>query len=107
MTIQRKLMVAPIITLLNFILSPFVYAATEMNMRPGVTETSIEAYELHMMVVWVMVAISIIVFGAMFYSFIFHRRSKNPIPATFSHSTKMEIIWTAIPILIYLTIPAI
>ncbi len=108
MAIRRKL-IAGITLLLSVMLSGVVQATTDMNMRPGVTETSIEAYELHMMVVWVMVAISVIVFGAMFYSFIFHRKSKHPTPATFSHSTKMEIIWTAIPvlILIYLTIPAV
>ena len=108
MAIRRKL-IAGMTSLLGFMLSGAVQAASELNMRPGVTETSIEAYELHMMVVWVMVAISVVVFGVMIYSFIFHRKSKHPTPATFSHSTKMEIIWTAIPvlILIYLTIPAV
>ncbi len=108
MAIRRKL-IAGMTTLMSFMLSGIVQAASELNMRPGVTETSIEAYELHMMVVWVMVAISVVVFGAMFYSFIFHRKSRNPTPATFSHSTKMEIIWTTIPvlILIYLTIPSV
>jgi len=108
MAIRRKL-IAGIATFLSLMLSSAVQAASELNMRPGVTETSIEAYELHMLVVWVMVAISVVVFGVMFYSFIFHRKSKNPVPATFSHSTQMEIIWTTIPILIliYLTIPAV
>ncbi len=108
MAIRRKL-IAGIASSLSIMLSGAVQAVAEMNMRPGVTETSIEAYELHMLVVWVMVAISFVVFGAMFYSFIFHRKSKHPTPATFSHSTKMEIIWTTIPvlILIYLTIPAV
>ena len=108
MAIRRKL-IAGITSLLGFMLSGVVQAAAEMNMRPGVTETSIEAYDLHMLVVWVMVIISVFVFGAMIYSFIFHRKSKNPTPATFSHSTKVEFIWTIIPILIliYLTIPAV
>ena len=108
MAIRRKL-IAGITSLLSLSLSSVVQATAGMNLRPGVTETSIEAYDLHMMVVWVMVGISVVVFGAMFYSFIFHRKSKNPTPATFSHSTKLEVIWTAIPILIliYLTIPAV
>ncbi len=108
MAIRRKL-IAGITSLLSFMLSGAVQAAAEMNMRPGVTETSIEAYDLHMLVVWVMVIISVFVFGAMLYSFIFHRKSKNPTPATFSHSTQVEFVWTIIPILIliYLTIPAV
>lgn len=107
MAIRRKLF-ASIAMLMGFIFSTVAFAS-DLNMRPGVTETSIEAFDLHMQVIYVMTVIAIVVFGAMFYSFIFHRKSKNPKPATWSHSTKMEIIWTAIPvlILIYLTIPAI
>jgi cytochrome c oxidase subunit 2 len=90
-------------------LSGVVQATSDLNMRPGVTETSLAAFDLHMMVIWVMTGIAIVVFGAMFYSFIFHRKSKHPTPATWSHSTKMEVIWTIIPviILIYLTAPAV
>jgi len=108
MAIRRKL-IAGITSLLSVMLSGVVQAAAEMNMRPGVTETSQAAYDLHMLVIWVMVAISVVVFGAMIYSFIFHRKSKHPTPATFSHSTKVEFVWTIIPILIliYLTIPAV
>jgi len=108
MAIRRKL-IAGITSLLSVMLSGVVQAASEMNMRPGVTETSQAAYDLHMLVIWVMVVISVVVFGAMIYSFIFHRKSKHPTPATFSHSTKVEFVWTIIPILIliYLTIPAV
>jgi len=108
MVIRRKL-IAVMTSLLSVMLSGVVQAAAEMNMRPGVTETSQAAFDLHMMVIWVMVVISVIVFGAMIYSFIFHRKSKHPTPATFSHSTKVELVWTIIPILIliYLTIPAV
>lgn len=108
MAIRRKLF-ASLITLLSIVLSGVAQATADLNMRPGVTETSIEAFDLHMMVIWVMAGIAFVVFGAMFYSFLFHRKSKHPTPATWSHSTKVEFIWTIIPviILIVLTIPAI
>ncbi|TQV88801.1 cytochrome c oxidase subunit II [Aliikangiella coralliicola] len=108
MAIRRKLF-ASLTALLGLALSGVVQATADLNMRPGVTETSLEAYDLHMMVVWVMTVIAVVVFGLMFYSIIFHRRSKNPTPATWSHSTTVEFIWTAIPfiILIALTIPAV
>ncbi|AOE50828.1 cytochrome c oxidase subunit II [Kangiella sediminilitoris] len=79
------------------------------NMREGVTEISREVYDLHMIVIWVCVVIGIITFGAMFYSMFAHRKSKNPNPAKFSHSTTVEIIWTVIPfiILIALAVPAV
>src|SRR5688572_8557786 len=45
-----------------------VMAAKELNMPVGVTELSSEIYELHMLILWVCVAIAVVVFGAMIYS---------------------------------------
>jgi cytochrome c oxidase subunit 2 len=78
------------------------------NMTVGATAISREVYSLHMTVFWVMVAIAVVVFGTMLYSIVMHRRSKNPKPATFHHSTAVEIVWTTIPfvILVALAVPA-
>ncbi|WP_246034071.1 cytochrome c oxidase subunit II [Thalassotalea mangrovi] len=72
----------------------------QLNMTKGVTDISQEVFGLHMLVMWICTAIGIVVFGAMFWSMIFHRKSKGVKPATFHESTKVEILWTAIPILI-------
>lgn len=87
---------------------PQVAVASKIDMRPGVTELSQRLQEIHHMSLWVCIVVGIIVFGAMFYSMIAHRRSKNPTPATFSHSTLVEVIWTTIPVLILvgMAIPA-
>lgn len=74
------------------------------NMREGVTEISKEVYSLHMTVIWVCVVIGIVTFGAMFYSMWAHRKSKNPNPAKFSHSTTVELIWTIIPFIILIAL---
>jgi len=83
-------------------------ARSEYNMPPGVTEISREVYKLHNAVFIVMCVIAVLVFGAMLYSIIAHRRSKHPKPADFHESTTVEIIWTIIPffVLIGLAIPA-
>ena len=79
-----------------------------LNMTTGVTETSRQVYDLHMIILWVCVVIGIIVFGAMIYSIIYHRKSKGAVAAQFHESTKMEIVWTIIPIviLVSMAIPA-
>lgn len=79
-----------------------------LNMPKGVTELSAETYDLHMMVFWWCVAIGAIVFGVMFYSLFKHRKSVGAKPATFSHSTTAEVIWTAIPcvILLVMAVPS-
>jgi cytochrome c oxidase subunit 2 len=80
----------------------------ELNMTPGVTPISREVYGLHMLILWICVAIGVVVFGAIIYSVIKFRRSKGAVPAQFHHSTTVEIIWTVIPmlILIAMAIPA-
>ena len=77
-------------------------------MTRGVTEMSRDTYGLHMTIFWWVVAIGVVVFGAMLWSIIHHRKSKGAKPATFHESTKVEIVWTLIPfvILIMMAIPA-
>jgi len=79
-----------------------------LNLRRGVTPISQQAYDLHMLILWICVAIGVVVFGAMFISIIKHRKSKGAKPATFHESTTVEIIWTIVPflILIGMAIPA-
>jgi cytochrome c oxidase subunit 2 len=83
-------------------------AAWELNMPVGVTELSREIHGLHMLIFWICVIIAVAVFGAMIYSIVKFRHSKGAIPATFDHSTKVEVVWTIIPIaiLVGMAIPA-
>lgn len=76
------------------------YTGNEINMTRGVTAQSQLSYELHMIILWICVVIGVIVFSAMFYSIVVHRKSKGREAAQFTHSTKAEIIWTIIPVLI-------
>ena len=71
-----------------------------LNMPKGITDLSLETYNLHMMVFWWCVAIGVVVFAVMIISLVKHRKSKGAEPATFSHSTTAEIIWTTIPVII-------
>lgn len=84
--------------------------ATEMplNMTKGVTEISQQVYDLHMTIFWICCVIGAVVFGIMFWSIVRHRKARGVQPAQFHESTKVEILWTAIPvlILIVMAIPA-
>ncbi len=80
--------------------SPAMAAWSDLNLRVGVTELSREIYGLHMLILWICVAIAAAVFGVMIYSIATFRKSKGAVPANFDHSTKAEIVWTVIPVLI-------
>ncbi len=94
--------------LLGMFISSTAWADMQLNLTKGVTDISREVYDLHMLVMYICTAIGLVVFGAMFWSMIFHRKSKGAKPASFHESTKVEILWTAIPIviLIAMAVPA-
>ncbi len=79
-----------------------------LNLRQGVTELSREIYGLHMLILWICVAIAVAVFSVMIYSIATFRRSKGAVPASFDHNTRAEVIWTVIPvvILVAMAVPA-
>lgn len=82
--------------------------ATDWNMPRGVTPVSHQAFDLHMFAIWMMVGIAVVVFGAMTWSIIFHRRSRRPEPSKFHENLKFEVAWTIAPflILVALAIPS-
>ena len=80
-----------------------------LNMTPGVTDMSRNIYQLHMKIFWICVIIAVVVFGVMIYSLIKFRKSQGAIPdVTLVHNTKVEFIWTVVPviILVVMAVPA-
>ena len=60
---------------------------------------------LHVEAFWLCVAIAIVVVGAMIYSLVRFRRSQGAADADkMLHSTKIEILWTVIPVLIVILV---
>ncbi|OEE64347.1 cytochrome c oxidase subunit II [Enterovibrio norvegicus FF-454] len=82
--------------------------SSSFNLTKGVTNISGQVYDLHMTILYICVAIGVVVFGAMFWSIVHHRKSKGAVPANFHESTKVEILWTLVPflILIGMAVPA-
>ncbi|MDR5898373.1 cytochrome c oxidase subunit II [Halomonas vilamensis] len=70
------------------------------NMPIGVTDVSGEIYRLHMTIFWICVVIGLLVFGAMFYSLFRYRHAKGVKATHFHEHTLIEVVWTAIPVLI-------
>jgi cytochrome c oxidase subunit 2 len=80
-----------------------------LNMTQGVTEMSRRIYDLHMLIFWICVVIGVFVFGAMFWSIINYRKSQGAVAdTTLVHNTRVEIVWTTVPviILIAMAVPA-
>lgn len=83
-------------------------AAWETNMTRGVTEISHEIYNLHMMMFYIVCVIGALVFGVMFWAMFKYRKSRGAKSATWHENTRLEVLWTVIPlfILIGMAVPA-
>ena len=103
-----KLALGPVLLLMSVVAMAAGGEVSELNMSPGVTEVGRQIYDLHMLILWISVIIGVVVFGVMFYSIIYHRKSRGVTPATFHESTRVEIAWTVVPffILIGMAIPS-
>jgi cytochrome c oxidase subunit II len=84
------------------------HAAYDLNLKAPVTEIATQIYDLHMLIVWVCLAIFVVVFAVMFYSLYKHRKSVGHQAAQFHEHHTLEIIWTIIPalILVVMAVPA-
>lgn len=84
------------------------HADWALNMPQGVTPISQDVYSLHMFIFWVCVVIGIVVFGAIFWSIINHRKSQGRVASQFHESTTIEIMWTIVPfiILVVMAVPS-
>ncbi|WP_261370109.1 cytochrome c oxidase subunit II [Lysobacter firmicutimachus] len=81
----------------------------QLNMGQGVTAQSANAYSAHMLALWICVIIGLLVFGAMAVAMFKFRKSKGAVPdKDFTHSTKLEIVWTVVPValLVLMAFPA-
>lgn len=80
----------------------------QLNLIEGATEISRSVYSLHMVIFYICVAIAVVVFGVMFWSIFWHRKSRGAKAAHFHESTFIEVLWTVIPviILVSMAVPA-
>jgi cytochrome c oxidase subunit 2 len=77
-----------------------VQAAYQWNLPSPVTRIAGEIYDLHLVMMAIIMVIFVGVFGVMFYSIYAHRKSVGHKAEHFHENTTVEIIWTIIPFLI-------
>ena len=70
------------------------------NLQVPASGVAADVFQLHNLIMLVCLGIFVVVFGAMFYSLIKHRKSVGHRAAHFHENTTVEIIWTVIPFLI-------
>jgi cytochrome c oxidase subunit 2 len=81
-------------------LAPALASADRYNLQTPQTIIAHEIYELHTLIFVMCCVIFVVVFGAMFYAIIMHRKAAGHKAKQFHESTTVEIAWTIVPFLI-------
>jgi cytochrome c oxidase subunit 2 len=86
------------------VLSGAAEAAYQWNLPTPVTRVAGEIYDLHLIMMGIVLVIFIGVFGVMFYSIYAHRKSVGHKAEHFHENITVEIIWAIIPFLILIAV---
>jgi cytochrome c oxidase subunit 2 len=70
------------------------------NLQVPASQVAHDVFQLHNLIMLVCFGIFVVVFGAMFYSLVKHRKSVGHQAAHFHENTTVEVIWTVIPFVI-------
>lgn len=81
-------------------LSGTAQAVYQWNLPSPVTRVAGEIYNLHLVMMVIILVIFVGVFGVMFYSIYAHRKSVGHKAEHFHENTTVEVIWTVIPLLV-------
>jgi cytochrome c oxidase subunit 2 len=82
------------------LISQSVLADYAYNLQAPASQIAQDVFNLHNLIMLVCLGIFIVVFGAMFYSLLKHRKSKGHQAAHFHENTTVEVVWTVIPFII-------
>ncbi|NDP47474.1 MAG: cytochrome c oxidase subunit II [Sulfuriferula multivorans] len=70
------------------------------NLQVPASKVAQDVFQLHNFIMLVCLGIFVVVFGAMFYSLLKHRKSVGHKAANFHENTTVELVWTVIPFIV-------
>ncbi len=76
----------------------------QLGLQEAASPVKERLHDFHMLLMVLMTMVVVVVFALLAYVIYRFRASKNPTPATFSHNTTVEVVWTAIPVVILIII---
>ncbi|MBT9566897.1 MAG: cytochrome c oxidase subunit II [Thiobacillus sp.] len=94
-TWQRAGLVGAMLAVSQTALADYAY-----NLQVPASKVAQDVFQLHNFIMLVCLGIFVIVFGAMFYSLLKHRKSVGHKAANFHENTTVEIVWTVIPFIV-------
>lgn len=90
----------PLLTLLALWFPPRAFAEFNINLPPPASGLAQEVFALHSTILWICAGIMVVVFVPMLIALVRHRKAAGHAPAKFHDNTRLEIVWTVIPVII-------
>ena len=76
----------------------------QMDFQPAVTPVMERIEDFHRLLLYIVVAISLLVLALLVWIVIRYNKRSNPVPSKTAHNTLIEIIWTIVPVIILVII---
>lgn len=76
----------------------------QMGLQPSASPGMTSIKEFHDQLLWIITFITIFVMALMAYVMVRFSAKRNPVPTKTTHNTVIEVLWTAVPVLILVAI---
>ena len=76
----------------------------EMNFQPAATPVMERIEDFHHLLLVIITLISLFVLALLIWIMIRYNKRANPVPSKVTHHTLLEVIWTAVPVIILVLI---
>jgi cytochrome c oxidase subunit II len=75
-----------------------------INFQPAASPIMAEIQQFHQMLLWIIIGIVVFVLALLLVIAARFNEKRNPVPSKTSHNTLLEVVWTAVPVLILVVI---
>jgi cytochrome c oxidase subunit 2 len=93
---------------LSLLLAPAAFAEEPVDWQLGLQAAASPVREridsLHDLLLWIITLIALFVLGLLLYVILRFNAKRHPVPTQTTHNTVLELVWTAVPILILVVI---
>jgi cytochrome c oxidase subunit 2 len=76
----------------------------QTGFQPAATPVMSNIEDFHRFLLYIIVAITLLVFALLVWIIIRYNQRRNPVPGKTSHNTILEVVWTIVPVIILVVI---
>ncbi len=105
---KRLNVFAPILALISFVSAGSAVAAEpkpwQIGLQPAASPVMERIHDFHNLLLVIITLITLFVLALMVYVIVRFNEKSNPVPSKTTHHSVLEVIWTAVPVLILVAI---